>query len=241
MDPSFGLSAGEKPQPGWRLGGSVFYEYDDRDYLIDPWHAMTMNLGLGYTLTALDDGQRLSQVSAGLELIRLFELAPGHVLAAALSAAATAGDLRARSQMLRLGSVAGLRGYGFDELLGRGRVLARVELRNRYVSDLDWNLGHFTAVRGFGGNLFVEAGLVTSCDGYGIGKDDLAYDVGYTFRVLHDAFGVYQQMLAIDIAVPLNRRDRVCLGRHSQGVPGDPTMQISRPPFVVLVSFLPAF
>ena len=93
-------------------------------------------------------------------------------------------------------------------------------------------------MRGFGGNLFAEAGLVTSCDDLGVSARDVYYDVGYSFRVLHDAFGVYQQMLSIDVAVPLNRHDRVCLGQHALG---PATMPIKRPPFVVLVSFLPTF
>ena len=58
------------------------------------------------------------------------------------------------------------------------------------------------------------------------------------FRVLHDAFGVYQQMLSIDLAVPLNRHDRVCMGQNSLGPAG---MPLRRPPFVVLISFLPSF
>lgn len=233
LDPSFGVAATEMPQPGWRLSASAFLDHDDRRYLIDPWRAVGLSLGLGYSLTALDSGERLSQIGAGVELLRLFELAPGHVLAINLQAGLTAGDIRTRSQLSRLGGAAGLRGYGIDELFGRGRLVARVELRNRYLSDLDWNIAHFTAVRGFGGNFFLDAGLVTSCDDLSAGRDDIYVDAGYTFRVLHDAFGVYQQMLSIDVAVPLNRHDRICLGTRALAVP--------RPPVAVLISFLPAF
>jgi hypothetical protein len=240
-NPTFGVAPGEAPQPGWRVSGNLLFEHDDRDYLIDPWRAVGLELGLGTTWTALESGERLAQVSAGAELVRLFELRPGHVLALDLQAGVTAGDLRKRSQLYHLGGATGLRGYGVDELLGRGRGVARLELRDRYVSDLDWNIAHFTSVRGFGGNLFVEAGMVTSCDDLSVTKDDLFYDVGYTFRVLHDAFGVYQQLLAVDLAVPLNRHDRVCLGQHSLGSPADGQPSLRRPPFVVLISFLPNF
>ena len=74
-----------------------------------------------------------------------------------------------------------------------------------------------------------------------MGKEDVFTDVGYTFRVLHDAFGVYQQLLAIDVAVPLNRHDRTCFGQHSLGAPTDGQPALHRPPFTVLISFLPAF
>jgi hypothetical protein len=238
---TFGVSAGAAPQPGWRFGGGLVLEHDDRDYLIDPWHAVGFELDLGATLTALERGDRLLQVWAGVDLVRLFELAPGHVLALNLQSIVTGGDIRERSQLFNLGGARELRGYGNDELLGRGRALARLELRDRYVSDLDVNLGHFTSLRALGGNVFVEAGVVTSCDDLTVSRNDVFYDVGYTFRVLHDAFGVYQQLLAVDLAVPLGRHDRVCLGQHSLGSPADGQPSIRRPPFSILVSFLPNF
>jgi len=241
LDPNYAVAAGQPSQPGWRYGAALSFLHDDRDFFIDPWRAIGIELDLGASLTALASGEHLLQLTAAAELLRLFELRPGHVLAMDFQASATGGDIRYRSQLLRLGGAAGLRAYAVDELLGRGRALARVELRDRYVSNLDWNLGHFTAVRGFGGNLFAEAGLVSSCDDWSVGKDDIRYDVGYTFRVLHDAFGVYQQLLAIDVAVPLNRHDRTCFGEHALGAPADGQPSIRRPPFTVLISFLPAF
>ena len=66
-------------------------------------------------------------------------------------------------------------------------------------------------------------------------RDRVYFDVGYSFRVLHDAFGLHQQLLSIDFAVPLNRHDpySMCLGI--------PRASLERPPFVVLVSFFPSF
>jgi len=238
---TYGVAAGAPAEPGWRLSGNLIFEHDDRDYFIDPWHALGVELDAGYTLTALENGERFSQFFAGAELKRLYELAAGHVLALDFKVSGTVGDIRKRSQLYNLGGAAGLRGYGVNELLGRGRGVARVELRDQYVADLDWNLGHFTSVRGLGGNVFFEAGAISSCDDFSVSKDDVFYDVGYTFRVLHDAFGVYQQLLAIDVAVPLDRHDRVCLGQHSLGSPQAGQSSIKRPPFVVLLSFLPNF
>ena len=238
---TYGVAAGAPPEPGWRLSGNLVFQHDDRDYFIDPWHALGLEVDAGYTLTALGTGERYSQLFAGAELKRLLELAPGHVLAFDFKLNGTVGDIRKRSQLYVLGGAAGLRGFGVDELPGRARGVARVELRDQYASDLDWDLGHFTSVRGLGGNLFFEAGAVSSCDGFSVTRDDVFYDVGYTFRVLHDAFGVYQQLLAIDVAVPLNRHDRVCLGQHALGSPAAGQATITRPSFVVLLSFLPNF
>ena len=82
---------------------------------------------------------------------------------------------------------------------------------------------------------------MSSCSDLSVSGRDVFYDVGYSFRVLHDAFGVHQQLLTVDFAVPLNRRDRVCLGQHSLGSSSDGQPSLRRPPFVVLISFLPNF
>jgi hypothetical protein len=137
-----------------------------------------------------------------------------------------------------VGGNAGLRGYFPNDLFSRGQALGRLELRNTYVADLDWNIAHFTAVRSLAGSFFVDAAAISACDSLRFDSRDVYADVGYSFRILHDAFGVYQQLLQLDIAVPLDRRNRSCLGSMTQGTPSAP---ISRLPFTVLVQFLPSF
>ena len=191
-------------------------------------------MGVGYTLTVLESGGgNLSQVSAGAEALRLFELAPGHVFALDSRLAITAGDIRLRSQLTSAGGADG------DARLFRRRAsrrartsLAASQLRDDYISGLDWNLLHLTSVRGFAGTLFFDAAAITGCDGYSLSRENVYYDVGYSFRVLHDAFGVYQQLFSIDLAIPLNRH-----GNSGACLAAPP----ARPPFVVLVSFVPSF
>jgi hypothetical protein len=235
LDPSFGLLVGQSPQPGWRASARAGLCHDTRDYLLDPWRAVGLAGGASAALTALDDGTRLSQLAVGLEGLRLFELLPGHVLGLDVQAGATSGDLRLSSQLLAAGGPAALRGYLADELLSRANALASIQLRDDYLTGLDWNLLHLTTVRGFGGTLFADAAAITTCDDYRFSRDRLYADVGYSFRVLHDAFGVYQELLSIDFAVPLNRHDpyATCLGH--------PVGARDRPPFTVLVSFFPSF
>jgi hypothetical protein len=235
INPSFGLGPNDSPEPGYQISARLALVHDTRDFLYDPWRAAGASVGVGYALTALDDGERLSQVGASAEALRLLELAPGHVLAADASAAATFGDIRLPSQLTGAGGPTGLRGFFADELLSRAHVMASLQLRDDYWSGLDWNLLHFTTVRGFAGTLFADAAAITTCDDYAFSGQHIYYDAGYSFRVLHDAFGVYQQMLSIDFAVPLNRHapPSSCLGRAQTPV--------SRPPFVVLVSFVPSF
>ena len=84
-------------------------------------------------------------------------------------------------------------------------------------------------MRGFAGTLFADAAAVSSCDNYGLSSQNVFYDVGYSFRVLHDAFGVYQQLLSIDLGIPLNPRPPTgtCLGQPRQPVTRTYTVQVT--------------
>ena len=231
LDPSFGQAVTAAPRPGWRASGRLGLSHDTRDYLFDPWRAVGFGAAVGYALTALEQGNRLSQLSAGVEALRLFELAPGHVLAVDAAGDATFGDIRLPSQLTGAGGPTGLRGYFADELLARANLVGHIQLRDDYLTGLDWNLLHFTTVRGIAGTLFADAAAITGCSGYAFSRDRVYADVGYSFRVLHDAFGVYQQLFSVDFAVPLVRN----AAGDACGAPG------SRPPFTVLVSFFPSF
>jgi hypothetical protein len=235
LDPTFGVPFGQPEQPGWRGSGKVGFAHDTRDFLFDPWHAVGLGLSFGYSLTALDDGRRFSSASAGIEALRLFELAPGHVLALAAEAAMVLGDVRLANQLMAAGGPASVRGYDADELLSRAHAIGRIQLRNDYVSGLDWNLLHWTSVRGFAGTLFADVAAIATCDSVALSRDRVFFDAGYSFRVLHDAFGVYQQLLSIDVALPLNRHAPYasCLGQ--------PVTPVERPAFKLLISFFPSF
>ena len=230
----FGLGAGDTPQPGYQVSGRLVLAHDTRDFLFDPWHAVGGSLGVGYALTALEDGERLSQVSVAAGALRLFELAPGHVLALDAGVNATFGDIGLKVQLTDAGGQGGLRGYLPGVLLGRANAIGSLQFRDDYVSGLDWNLLHFTTVRGFAGTLFADAAAVTSCDNYSLSSQNVFYDVGYSFRVLHDAFGVYQQLLSIDLGIPLNPRPPTgsCLGY--------PQAPVSRT-YTVQITFFPSF
>jgi hypothetical protein len=234
LNPTFGLPEGAMPRPGTTVRGRLSLDHDTRDYIIDPWRAIGLGLVASYGLTFLDDGHRYSQVGGGVEALRLFELLPGHVLGVDLSADAQFGSFAVPSQLTDAGSVGGLRAYLPGELLARANVMGRIQLRDDYVTELNWDLLHFTTVRALAGTVFADAAALTSCDGYAFSRERVFTDVGYSFRVLHDAFGVYQQLLSLDIAVPLRSRDPgTCLGRATPALPSLP--------FTFLVTFLPNF
>lgn len=241
LDPSFGLALGEAAQPGYRVGAGVGVAHDTRDFFIDPWRAVGLSAGVGFGVTLLEQGRQLASGSAAVEALRLFELAPGHVLGIDVTAAAAFGQIELRSQLTSASGVSGLRGYLPSDLLARGNVVGRIQLRNDYITDLNWNMLHFTTVRGFAGTLFADAAVITSCEDYSFSKDRIFADVGYSFRVLHDAFGVYQQLLSIDLAIPLTERAAggTCLGKSQPALPHTP--KLGRVPVMLLVTFLPNF
>ena len=234
LDPTFARPTNAPPRPGTTLHTAFGLEHDTRDFLIDPWRAEGLDVGGSAALTLLDDGSRHSQVGAGVEALRLFELLPGHVLGVDVSGEAQLGSFAVASQLADAGSIRGLRGYLPGELLSRANVVGRVQLRDDYVTDLNWNLLHLTTVRALAGTLFADAAALTTCDGYSFSRDRIFSDVGYSFRVLHDAFGVYQQLLSLDFAVPLrSRATGTCLGQPAPALPSVP--------FTFLVTFLPNF
>ena len=152
-------SLGETPQAGWRAGGRAWLQHDTRDYLFDPWTRRRRPPPAPATrFTALERASGCRRSRRAAMLLRLFELAPGHVLALAGEGSATCGDIRLFAQLTSAGGPLALRGYGADELLARSRALGRIELRDDYWTGLDWNLLHFTTVRGFAGTLFADVG-----------------------------------------------------------------------------------
>src|SRR6185503_939680 len=105
-----------------------------------------------------------------------------------ISGAITAGDLSIARQMISAGGGGGIRGYSFDELLGRARIIARAEYRHTIAHDLDFNILHSLYIRGIAGAIFAEAAVITACDSYRIDSSSFAYDVGYTLRIFADWF-----------------------------------------------------
>ncbi len=209
IDGTYGR-VGETPLPGTRISLGAAVGYDDRRFAWEPARATAASLGGSWTATILDNGSVLQQVTVAGVVERIQPLAVDHQLAFLAGAAATFGDLLVPSQMLAAGAPSWLRGYEPDELLGRLRAGARVEYRHVFVHDLDWNFFQVLFLRGVGGGLFGEAGVISSCESYAIGGDDVFGDVGYSLRFFADLLGVSQTVLNFDLAVPLVRRAHGC-------------------------------
>ncbi|HEX9102208.1 MAG TPA: hypothetical protein VF997_08400, partial [Polyangia bacterium] len=233
IDPSFGQAVGAGANPGTLLTASASWGYDDRLFVWEPNRALSLGAAIAVDETVLDNGTLLSQgvASAGWESI--VPLGDGQGVALSFGGAVTFGDLKIARQMLSAGGAGGVRGYDVATLLGRWRALGRVEWRHVFTHELNINLLHSLYLRGIGGGLFAEAGVISPCESYTPDKKSAAVDVGYTLRIFGDWFGVSQTTINIDIAVPLINRE---LDRSCFGMPADVA---NRVPFGFYFSFGP--
>jgi hypothetical protein len=236
LEGTFGR-VGEPALPGTRISVGAAVGYDDRLFAWEPSRATSAGLGATYTMTVQDTGRVLQQVTLSGSVERIQPLGADHQLAFLLGGAVTFGDLGVPSQMLSAGAPTWLRGYEPDELLGRLRGVARVEYRHVFIHDLDWNFFHLAFLRGVGGGLFAEGGIVSPCESYAVGARDVYGDVGYSLRLFADWLGVSQTVLNFDLAVPLVRRARGCF--QEAGTPPPPVT--GRAPVGFFVYFGPAW
>jgi hypothetical protein len=241
LNPRFGVATNEPSRPGTMASAAVSLYHDTRDYLIDPWRALGLYVTGSYALTFFDDGHRDAEVGADVEALRLFELLPGHVLAVDLATEAGFGSFTVPAQLTDAGGLGGLRGYLPGQLLARANATGSLQLRDDYLAALDWNLLHLATVRALAGTVFADAAATTTCDDYAFSRTRVYSDVGYSFRVLYDAFGVYQQLLSFDLAFPLRSRDAssTCLRQPEPALPNP--ARLFGAPFTFLISFLPTF
>ena len=232
LSSTFGLA----PSAGWRGSLGLSLGYDSRATFAEPTGATIAAIGARYTLTRFDvGGDALNTASISASLGRLFALTDEHTFVVSLDAAAVAGDLKYRPQLLGAGGSAGLPGYGIAELFGRATVLGHLEWRAVFRHDLDWNFGHLVRVRSIGMSGMFDAGLVSGCSGYSdlVTEDNLFASVGFGLRILYDNLGVQPNVMTVEVAAPIAIRPRQCLGASNLDTSG------GRPPVMVYLSFFP--
>lgn len=228
---------GDDSRTASRLSLGLGFGASDRLFAFEPRFARDLGIGASLTVTRRDaageeDAEFLLSGGVGAAYARIFTLRGDHTLAVDIDGAIVLGDLAIRSQLLGGGGAGALRGYAPGELFGRSRLMLRAEYRHLFTHQMNWNLGHYNFVRGIGGALFADVGLLSPCDGYNPARTDSAYaSVGYGLRFLYDSFGTLPQMMRLDVALPLMRRARTCLGMTL------PT----GPPVMVYLRFLPPF
>lgn len=226
--------------PGNRLSLSVGIGADDREVIFEPLRARGWSAGGTWSVTRFDalegtDASYRQTVSVYGDVTKIVTPVDGHTFVGSVEAAAVAGDIEFRSQLLGAGGPTSLRGYAIGEIFGRSRLLAHGEWRGALRHDLGVNVGHFAFLRGVGAAAFVDVGALSGCSSYTdlVDADSLYASAGFGLRLFYDNFGVQPGMMALDLAVPLVIRPRDCLN-----VPAAVT---TRPPFMIYLTFLPPF
>ena len=181
--------------------------------------------------------------------VQIWHLAHQHTLASRIDMAIMTplGTTPEYRSLIRAGGLEGLGGYGGNELFGRAMALAQLEYRHVYFNNLDANLLHLAWLRGLGGALFTGVASVSSCGGYDDWFSGKSYraQVGYGLTVFSQMLGVTPQFLRFDVAVPLVRRETICLDHvhpdylgETQGLaPGEYTL----PPVGLNLTFVQPF
>ena len=198
--------------PGEAFTFSVNLGWDDRLYIWEPLRARTLNLGLSYTMTILDNAAVFSRGNATASWESIVPLADGHGLALLLSGGITFGNVATAQQLVSAGGPSALRGFAQSDLLGRASLIGRVEYRHVFTHALNLNALSTYYLRGISGSLFAEAGLTTACQSYAIDQTSPAVDVGYTLNFIGEWFGLSPNQFGIGVAVPFLRPQRDCFG-----------------------------
>jgi hypothetical protein len=210
---------------------------DDRTFFFEPLWARALAFSADLTLTrrdalAMAEADLLLSGTASLRYTKIFTPWANNTFAVNVSGAAAFGDIQDRSQLLSPSGATGLRGYGPGELFTRSRLMLRAELRHWFAHDLTWNFGHYNLVRGVGATLFADGALLSPCASYNVARRDSPHaSVGAGLAFPYDSFGTIPYLMRVDVAVPVVRRDRQCLGSTS----GD------FPPVMLYISFIPPF
>ncbi len=189
---------------GWR--GQVFVQggVNTVRFSLDPRQGQWLAGRLVGGLAVRDDGSLGGTVRGGVRGGMVFPLGLVNALVVVAGGGLTLGDALP-SELQSLGGGPVLRAFESDELLGRGSLYAVVEHRWTAVRDLSWNLAHLVWVRELQLAAFAGAGLVFDT----VNGEDVAggVEVGAGVRVHFEYGGVQPGVIALDVGVPITRRD----------------------------------
>jgi hypothetical protein len=214
---------GDMARPGSQASLTASIGGDTEVFMFEPLDKHDLRLAASLTLTRLDaiagaGAEVFTSGDVGMSTSRTATPAPGHTLAGELAIAAAFGDIESRAQLLAGGGADGVRGFAPGAVFGRGLATIRTEWRHNFVHDLDWNFGNYTFVRGIGGVLFADAGLISPCDRYLPRSGDAVFtSAGYGLQFVYDSFGTLPSLTRIDAAVRLSGRAGPCLGEAPEG------------------------
>jgi hypothetical protein len=201
---------------------------DDRVYFWDPTAGLAFAAAADYSVGRGDDGRTLHVGSASARIFRILTAAIGHSFALYGGATGVIGDPVA-ADLSTLSNRQVLRGFDLDETYGRLGFYGVAEYRHTLL-DLAW-MPRILVVRldRLQGVLFVGAGTISRPGGYDglFSAERLFTEIGYGFRIHTFSFGLTQNLLALDLGVPLTPLDRTYEVAEADGT----VVQRDRAPF----------
>lgn len=232
---------GEQGRAASRVSIGASIGSSDLLFLWEPRHARDWYVSGSASVTRRDavadpdnslDPEYLVSGSLSFAYSNVFTVADSHTLAFNVGGALVLGELQSRTQLISGGGAGGIRGYAPGQIFGRGLALGRAEYRHIFTHRMNWNVGHYNFVRGLGGAVFADVGILTPCESYDPTGDATFYAAaGYGVRLFYDSFGTLPQLMRVDFAIPLVRNNRNCLG--------DPP--VANLPVMVYLGFAPPF
>jgi hypothetical protein len=236
LDGDFFTAGDEAERSATQFSLSAGLGRDSQVFEFEPLDRREALVSASLTVTRRDEAagepaDALLSADLSASISRTFTPSGGHTFAGQLGAAIALGDLESRSQLVAAGGADGVRGFAPGALFGRALVSARAEYRHAFVHDLDWNIGHYTYVRGFGGVAFADGGVLAPCDSYLPSRHSFVGSAGYGVQFFYDSFGTLASLMRVDLAVRLAGEPRSCLGETPEA---GTALQL-------YVSFLPPF
>jgi hypothetical protein len=241
------------PRGGLRLSQGIGLVDDTRRAIFRPEQGRSLSIGVGFSEVFRLSGQPDTRMawSVGAQWIELWRLMHGHVIATSLEIGTVAplvGDLEFRS-LKRGGGVDGLSAYTADELFARSIAQGRWEYRHVFRDDLRLGLAGLAWMRDIGGTLGAGVASISACESSAgwYGAKSWFGQISYGLNSVVEIFGMSPQMVRIEVAVPLVRRERTCLGQEfpdwlavRQGLPPERAPGLL-PNYAISLTFFPSF
>lgn len=212
---------GLDPQGGLRFRQRLAAVHDTRRFRRTPATGHRLRATLSRSDLWLQEGVGAfvhgSVWFGSLSYSHFFRLAHHHVLAAQAGVVMSFPQkLDQFRTLVRVGGIGGLTAFSADELFARGVATLKLEYRHVFLDSLRNNILGLAWLRDFGGVLFSGVSSLSSCEGFrGWGsRDSYVAQVGYGLTVRYDLLGIAPQLLRLDVAAPINRGARTCLGQR---------------------------
>jgi len=187
------------------VGARLFYRLDNRRSLWAPSPGQAVRLGAEYrrdlSQSSFDNDTMLLTARGVQEW--LFESGQGISMKLAWDQ-----YLMGTPQLQKLLALGGrqlMRGYSIQHRFGRVRGLASLEWRHPIFQQMNMNLGYLLWLDSMDGGLFADASILVDAfqESQILDSENQFFDVGYSFKLYFDWFGVQPSVMMIDLGWPV--------------------------------------